>query len=343
MKLDSAGLGITARLVRQGRIMLVGISLIALALVAASCQSQSGGRPETITLGLFPLEQNALIYIAEQQQFFLRNNLQVAVKNYDSGVATIDALLKGDVDMAEAAEFPFVRAALRQEQISIVATHDRFQNDYVVGRQDRGIGRVADLKGKRIGLARGTITEFFLGRLLELNGMALDEVTLVNVAPAQFVSALANGQVDALIAWQPYVHEIQEQVNGVVVFPAQNNQPVYGVLVATNAWLEQQPNPVVRFLTSLQAAADWAVLHPEQAKVIVQERLGYDDAYMASIWNEHHFSLSLDYSLIVAMTDEARWMIRHNLSPAAEAPDFVEHIYVQGLAAVKPETVDIVR
>jgi len=49
------------------------------------------------------------------------------------------------------------------------------------------------------------------------------------------------------------------------------------------------------------------VLHPNETKAIIQRRLQYDDAYMATVWPENQFSLSLDQSLILAMEDEARW------------------------------------
>ncbi len=324
---------------KQFTIILSSLLIVACAL--SSCQSSYSGKEETISVGLPRLEQNALIYIADQQGFFAQNNLQVVIKDYDSGVATMEAMLKGEVDLAGAAEFPFVGATLRQEQVKIITTNDKFENDYLVARQDRGIETLADLKGKRIGMARQTITEFFLGRLLDLAGIKLEEVTLVDVQPAQFVDAVASGEVDALIAWQPYVHQIQKQVNGVLILPAQSNQSVYGVLIGTNDWLKQHPDLLVRFLKSLKAAEDYVVLHPEQAKATVQKRLNYDEGYMASVWTEHHFALSLDYSLVVAMTDEARWMIKSKLTSAQQSPDFLNNIYVDGLKMVKPEAVDI--
>ncbi len=68
-----------------------------------------------------------------------------------------------------------------------------------------------------------------------------------------------------------------------------------------------------------------------------------DEGYMASVWTEHHLSLSLDYSLVVAMTDEARWMIKNKLTNAQQSPDFLNSVYVDGLVMVKPEAVDITR
>ena len=50
------------------------------------------------------------------------------------------------------------------------------------------------------------------------------------------------------------------------------------------------------------------------AKAIVQKRLNYTDAYMATVWPQHQYSLTLDQSLLTAMEDEGRWMIKNNLT-----------------------------
>lgn len=60
-------------------------------------------------------------------------------------------------------------------------------------------------------------------------------------------------------------------------------------------------------------------------------------------WQVHQFSLSLDQSLITAMEDEARWMIKNNLTSEKQVPDFMNYVYVDGLKAVKPEAVNIIR
>ena len=64
---------------------------------------------------------------------------------------------------------------------------------------------------------------------------------------------------------------------------------------------------------------------------------------MARIWPQHRFSLSLDQTLIVAMKDEAQWMINNNLTSEKTIPDFMNYIYTDGLKAIKPEAVNIIR
>jgi NitT/TauT family transport system substrate-binding protein len=71
--------------------------------------------------------------------------------------------------------------------------------------------------------------------------------------------------------------------------------------------------------------------------------MNFDDAYLEMIWQRYQFSLSLDQSLILAMEDEARWMIKNKLTKETNVPNFLDYIYEDGLKAVKPETVNIIR
>ncbi len=300
------------------------------------------GTVETLTLAVPPLEQNALMYVAENRGFFTDNGLNVTIRDYDSGVTALDAVIQGKANLAEAAEFPVVRAIYKQAAVQIIAANDKFENDYIVAHKDRGIEKVADLEGKRIGVTRQTVNEFFLGRFLELNGIEQSKVTLVDLPPARFADAFNKEEVDALIAWQPHVNGIAKQQPNVVVWPAQSNQAVYGLLVGRSEWVKQRSNTVERLIQALKQAEDYTVAQPDEAKAIVQKRLKYDSAYVTSIWSQHHFSLALELSLVVAMTDEAHWMIDDKLTTDTRVPDFGKYIYTAGLRAVKPEAVNLV-
>ena len=320
------------------------VSLMAVVLGCLSCSKEDRSeRVETVRIGVPPLEQNALLYVADHEKFFMNNGLQVVIKDYDSGVTAINGMLKGEADVAEAAEFPVARTLFQKEDIRVIACNDKFENDYIVGRKDRGIAKISDLKGKRVGLTLKTINEFYLGRLLALNGMKLRDVTLVDLAPAQYGKAIAGGEVDAIIAWQPYVYRIEKEVNRVVVWPAQSSQAVFGVLVCSNGWLTQHTEAVERLLKSLRKAEDYLTRYPDKAKSIVQNRLNYDDSYIATIWPQHHFSLSLDQPLVVAMKDEAQWMIDNNVTKENVIPDFMGYIYADALKTIKPEGINIIR
>jgi NitT/TauT family transport system substrate-binding protein len=302
------------------------------------------GKVESITFATVPTAATTLIYIAEDQHFFAASGLRVNIKDYNTGTATTEALLKGDVDIAWAAEFPFVHRAFAKEKISIIAVVGRFNEQYLFGRKDREIKTVADLKGKRIGIPRNTIAEFYLGRFLELNGMNIRGVSLVDVPPPQSMGAITSGSIDGVIAWEPYSSQIRVRLaDRAVALPVQSNQPGYGAVAGRNDWINGHREVVSRFLKSLAQAEDYLTRNPAEAKVILRKWLKFDEVFTETIWSENQFSLSLDQSLVTAMEDEARWMIKNKLTREKTIPDFVNHIYVDGLKAIKPEAVNIIR
>jgi NitT/TauT family transport system substrate-binding protein len=162
---------------------------------------------ESITIGVPPLESTALIYIAEDQHFFADNGLNVTIRDYEPAIAGVDGLLKGEVDLAGASEYAVVVNVFKKENINIIVSGDEVQANYLIGRKDRGIENVSDLRGKKIGTPLGTNAEFYLGRFLNLHGIDPRDVITVNVRPPQFVNATLNGDVDAIICWQPYVSQ----------------------------------------------------------------------------------------------------------------------------------------
>ncbi len=323
------------------------MALAAILAVLAACQNSQQvytGKTESITLGTLAHEMNGLVYIAQDLKYFDANGLAVTVKEYDTGVGTTGALLKGEVDVAGCAEFIIVSRAFQKESLRSIAAIAKSQQEYVFGRTDRGVNSVADLKGKRVGVSRQTVAEFYLGRFLDLHGLNIHQVDLVDMKPADAPKALANGDLDAVIAWQPYAHQVEQELGTrTVAWPAQSYQLLYWNLVGTAAWTARQPELVTRLLKALVQAERYVQLHPREAQAIVQERLQYDDAYMAAIWREHQFSVTLDQSLVLAMEDEARWMIVNNLTTETQVPNFLDYIYLDGLKAVKPEAVNVVR
>ena len=322
-------------------VLVTGVLLVG----AFSCsKGDYSGKVESITFATVPTAATTLVYIAEDQHFFAADGLSVNIKDYNTGTATTEALLKGDVDIAWVAEFPFVHRAFAKEKISIITVAGRFNEQYLFGRKDRGIKTVADLKGKKIGIPRNTIAEFYLGRFLELNGMKIRDLSLIDVPAPRSMDAIAGGNIDGVIAWEPYTSQIRVRLaDRAVALPIQSNQPGYGAITGRNDWIKGHPEIVHRFLKSLAQAEDYLASNPAAAKAIVRKRLNYDDGFTETIWSENEFSLSLDQSLITAMEDEARWMIKNKLTKENQVPDFMNYLYLNGLKAVKPEAVDIIR
>ena len=53
--------------------------------------------------------------------------------------------------------------------------------------------------------------------------------------------------------------------------------------------------------------------------------------------------VSLEQQLLLTLEDEARWTISEGLADKKEVPNYLDFIYLEGLEAVKPEAVTILR
>jgi NitT/TauT family transport system substrate-binding protein len=227
------------------RILFVPVVSIMIAALTLSCCSCSNAptKAESITLGLGSSAPGFTpIYVAQNEGYFAKNGLNVIIKSYASGQAAVQGLLNNEVNIAGTTEYPVVNCAFNNNPISILATMDKEQAFYITARKDLGIENITDLAGKKIGLAQGTIAEFYLGRLLELNGLALSDVTEVNTSMASAANAITSGAVAAVVVSQPYSYDVAQQLgsNG-IQWSAQNGQSAFDNMVAGNSWITANP------------------------------------------------------------------------------------------------------
>ena len=300
------------------------------------------GQLELVTIGAEFTQVNMLLFVAQSRNYFSDNDLNVTLKQYNSGAAALGAMINGEVNIAMSSEFSVVGKALANSSISILGTIDRLQQIYVVARKDRDIQNISDIADKSVGLTIGNSAEFFLGRFLELNNMNLSQVKIVDIQPNSIVDALTKGTVDAVVTWQPYINQIENLMGpDIVGWPAQGGQQIYCAASAANSWINSHNRTVVKFLEAIAEAEKYLYSNPTDVKNILGNKLNYSAAYIDSIWSDHQFTLSLDQSLVLIMEDEARWLITNNLTNATTVPSFQNYIYVGGLAQVKPNSITI--
>ncbi len=332
-----------ARLSHKSAIVAV---LLVPALCLGSCSTRNeSAKKASMTIGMEATAVNSLIYIAQDRNYFAANGIRPTIKDgYPSGAAATERMLAGEADISTTAELTMVRYAFTHKAVRTLGSIDRFMHMKLIGRKDRGINRISDLNGKMIGVPLKTAADFMLGRFLDLHGIPRNKITIVDVQAPQAVDALTKGAFDAVVAWQPNVMAVEKRLGyDTVIWDVQSGQPMYCLLVTVEKWAAAHPDLLKRFLKSLLQAEDYLVRNEDQARTIVQNRLGYDDSYIRTIWPEHQFSVRLDQSLILALEDQARWMIDNRLTAEQSVPDFIDYIYANSLESARPGAVNLIR
>ncbi|MGO9311974.1 MAG: ABC transporter substrate-binding protein [Syntrophobacteraceae bacterium] len=331
----------------------VGVLMgLALALCAggywlfAGRQDKPGytGPIDKITIGTVGNETSTLVLIAASMGYFQENGLDVTIREYQSGNFSVDALLDNQIDLASCSEFALVeRIFQRGRDLRYMGSYATVDNTEVIARKDK-IANAADLRGKRIGVTFTSIASFYLGVFLTFNGLALDDVELVDVKPFNMQDALEEGKVDAVITWEPNAWGLKEKMGDRVISWPGQSQPYYWLLVSTSEVVRARASATERFMTALAKAEEFARQKGDEAKAIVGNRYNFDSAYLNHVWwSRTKYELSLDQALLLAMEDEARWMIKNGMSYGhKEIPDYLHHLYSTALLKASPKSVRLI-
>jgi len=153
---------------------------------------------------------HAPIFVAVEQGLFEKHGLDVEVVMFQSGVEMINGLLAGSHDVNTMGSIPYLAGVSNGFPLVLIGhLHGKALSEgYAdnVGIAAKGdISAIADLKGRKIGLPRGTGAEGYVLGVLAQAGLSEADVELVNVKPPELPTALLNGDVDAISGWEPWL------------------------------------------------------------------------------------------------------------------------------------------
>ncbi len=325
----------------------ISIILVVVGISVGGCQEQVErytGPIEKISVGATTQELSTLIWIAEEKGYCEENGLDATVKAYDTGIETKNALLAGEVDVADTVDFVISGLGFEEVDIKVLASINTAIIDYIIARRDRGISSLSDLKGKKIGIKPGSSAEYYLGRTLIFNGLSLEDVELIAIHPPDMPEAIMQGEVDATITWHPHNYHIKNSLgDNAIVWSAQGGQDVYWVVFSKDEFIQKYPEKIKRLLKALIQAEEFVKNNNLEAKEIIARRVNLDLPYIESVWSDFHFVVDLTQSMIIVMEDQARWKIANNLTDKTEVPNYLDYIYFDALEEVKPGAVGIIR
>ncbi len=317
------------------------VAIVLLLILSVSAVRHACAEP--VRIGAYRGVISAVIYVADAQGFFKKRGVDVAIKDYGTGVMALDDLIVDKADIATCAEFVFVLQSFRQPSLRIPAAIWTGANHDLIVRTDHGIGTPQNLKGKRIAVMRGSSIEFFLHHYLVLNGIPVSSVKVVNLGPAETVKALREGTIDAALSYPPYTDEMAKLPGHKVArWPAQGGQDYYIVLAAKDEFLKQQPKRIEQVLAALTDADGFIARYPGQAQAILRQRLGVDAASVLAVWSHARLEVQLTQDMLVLMEREAKWAIRNRMTEKKEVPNYLNYFYFDALDKVKPEAVSVV-
>lgn len=303
-----------------------------------------GGLVEKMALAASTTPHAALLHLADARGEFAREGLQVTLVPVSHGKAAIDLLAQGKVDLAAAAEVPFVISVLQGQDFGLAATVASSSKEMaLVARSDRAIRGPADLAGRKVGVTFGTSGEYFLWAFLIRYRIGPESVELVNLPPGRMAQAIAATEVDAVATWEPVVGQARAALQGHAMFFVEPRAyTVMHVLVGSLGFLQSRPDAMRKVLRALLEAERYCREHPHQAMVLVAQRLEIDPAALQPAWENLRLQVDLRQSQLITLEDEARWARARGHVPPGGQTNFLHHLHLDALHSVRPDRVTVV-
>jgi NitT/TauT family transport system substrate-binding protein/sulfonate transport system substrate-binding protein len=257
--------------------------LVARAACAAAfvflCAGHAAAQPQQLHIAVTTAAENAPFFSAMEHGTFSKLGLDVKVDVMPSGVEISNALASGTIDVGLFGTFPFLTAVARGVPVVLIGhtwnnalSNPQSEVLSVIARQDAGVpvGDLAKLKGKRIGVTRGAGGEPYIAGLLKQVGLSVDDVTLVNTAPSNMATALANKDADVIASWEPWPSAALTKVQGSykVIYGGCKSCYDAGTVVTTRNAIKDKPKALELFILGYAQAQAWTRAHRDEAAKI---------------------------------------------------------------------------
>jgi ABC-type nitrate/sulfonate/bicarbonate transport system substrate-binding protein len=194
----------------------------------------------------------------------------------DTGTDMVNAMHDGRAQIGDMSVTTYLKAVHSGEPFNVIgiimndATRDNADEPLAIvtkkGR-DIAVGNISDIKGKRIGLARGQTSDEYFKMVLRRAKMRYEDVTIVNIW-SQFglAPALKEDKVDAVVSWEPYVTQVLEQVpESFLVIRGGHHMSYVMMATAHGPTVESKPEVVKSIAAGLAASSHYTRNHRDEA------------------------------------------------------------------------------
>ncbi|HEY8719034.1 ABC transporter substrate-binding protein [Pengzhenrongella sp.] len=197
------------------------------------------------------------------------DNLPYKIKwsSFTSGPPLLEAINAGAVDFGTVGNTPPIFSAAAGGKITIVGvSRDSAQGDAVLVPEGSTAKSVADLKGKRVAVAKGSSAQGNLLLQLKKAGLTPSDVKITFLAPADGYAALEAGQIDAWFVWDPYTAQAQHELKARVLADGKGVANGLGFQVASpKALADPERNSAIADLIARSTRARvWAKSHSKE-------------------------------------------------------------------------------
>src|SRR5713101_6576562 len=217
------------------------------------------------------------VWMAEAGGFYAKEGLKVEVINMEGGTRGLQVLLSGEIQGMHVGLAPAVLANKQGADLRLVTSTC---NTIPITMFTKAAVTMAELKGKTFGISTfGSETDIAISILLKQLGLTRQDVTISQIGgSSQRFAALVAGRIDVAPLIEPGITLAKERgFNPIIDLAAAKTPWIFDSVVVTSSYLEQNRDPLTRFVKAYVAGAYLALADEKRAKEVIAQKFKTND------------------------------------------------------------------
>lgn len=196
---------------------------------------------------------------------------------FPGGPQLLEAMNVGSIDVGHTGEAPPIFAQAAGTPL-VYLGHEPASpaSEAILIPEKSEIKSVAELKGKKVALNKGSNVHYLLVKQLEKAGLKYEDIQVVFLPPADARAAFEKGSVDAWVIWDPFFSAAETSAKAKILADGKDTVANHEFYLATRSYAENNKDTVKIVLDQLAKVDTWSKDHPKELAETLSPQLGID-------------------------------------------------------------------
>jgi sulfonate transport system substrate-binding protein len=249
-------------------------------IASSSVWAQSSAASKAPTLLRIGYQKSAVNLVILKQQGVLEKRFpqtKVSWHEFPAGPQLLEALAVGSLEFGLTGDSPPVFAqAAGKDLVYAGAEPSKPESSAILVLKDSPIRTLAELKGRKIALQKGSSAHYLLVRAVEKAGLQWSDIQPIYLSPADARAAFERKSVDAWAIWDPFYAATELAIQPRVLTTGRGLSGNNSFYLAARAFAGEHPDAIGVLFEELTRADNFAQAHRPEAIKLIADFSGLD-------------------------------------------------------------------
>ncbi|KAB2492729.1 ABC transporter substrate-binding protein [Priestia endophytica] len=294
-------------------ILLLLLSLTGCSTKSSSEANSSDKKLVKVNFGIDTAAGGSLQFrMAKEKGIFKKYGIDAQLSNFAYGIDTVNGMLVGRTETGIAADYALLNS-LNKGDMTVVSTLTRTTKERAKDTKllvKGNIKNAQDLKGKNLGVAKGTVYEYVWSKYLEKNKINEDDIQYVPYStPDEAIVGLQKGNIDAVWISGALTDKFKS-IDGVKEVADLNDSGVKinSYFVVQSSLVKENPEVVTNILKALDESVKYVNDHKEETAKLAFKDLKVPEDDVLKDLERFNYVIGMTEADVVHLEDMKEWL-----------------------------------